>query len=210
MPGIVKIGITDGPIETRLRGLDNTSLPLPFRCYFAIESDRYKEIETYMHDAFADSRVRPNREFFELDPDRAVAALKISGGAIIQVTEDMIDELGKRVEDDHLIHASETTAELYAQLRESILEKFPLTVTPRKQYIAFKATTNVVDVELQKAQIKVSINMRSGELIDPLNLANDVSHIGHWGNGDYLCYIRSHDDIDKVMPLIEQSYEKNK
>jgi hypothetical protein len=95
MPGIIKIGITDQEsIEDRIKSLDNTSVPKPFRFYFAIESDKYKEIEKLMHNAFSDYRIRNNREFFEMDPERAVAALKISNAPEIKLNNEMIDEEG--------------------------------------------------------------------------------------------------------------------
>lgn len=95
MPGIVKIGITEGKIEDRIKNLDNTSLPLPFRFYFAIESDRYKDIGKFAHNAFADYRIRENREFFKVDPERVVAALRISGSMEIKIGNEMIDEKGE-------------------------------------------------------------------------------------------------------------------
>ena len=98
MPGIVKIGITEESVENRIKSLDNTSLPLPFRFYFAIESKRYKEIEKLAHDTFSAFRVRENREFFKMDPERAVSALKISGDKEIKLTNKMIDEAGDEVE----------------------------------------------------------------------------------------------------------------
>lgn len=99
MPGIIKIGITDDSVENRIKSLDNTSLPMPFRFYFAIESKRYKEIEKLVHDTFSAFRVRENREFFKMDPERAVSALRISGDNEIKLTNKMIDETGDEVED---------------------------------------------------------------------------------------------------------------
>jgi hypothetical protein len=89
MPGIIKIGITEGSVEDRIKSLDNTSLPLPFRFYYAIESERFKQIEAHMLNAFAD--------FFKLDPERAVAALGISGDPEIKLGNAMIDDEGKVV-----------------------------------------------------------------------------------------------------------------
>lgn len=54
------------------------------------------------------------------------------------------------------------------------------------------------------------INMKKGTLDDPLNVAQDITKIGHWGNGDYRIEVSSEDDIDKVMPLIKQSLKVNK
>jgi len=83
MPGYIKIGMT-GNLEERIRSLDNTSTPLPFECYYAATVKNAREIEKLMHDIFLDHRVRSNREFFELAPDRAVSALKLA--AIEEVT----------------------------------------------------------------------------------------------------------------------------
>jgi len=95
MPGIIKIGVTDQEsIEDRIKSLDNTSVPKPFRFYFAIETDKFKEIEKLMHNAFSDYRIRNNREFFEMDPERAVAALKISNAPEVIFNNEMIDEEG--------------------------------------------------------------------------------------------------------------------
>ena len=47
-------------------------------------------------------------------------------------------------------------------------------------------------------------------LEDPLNIAQDITEIGHWGNGDYRVEVSSEEDIDNVMPLIKQSLKVNK
>ena len=83
MPGYVKIGRTDS-LENRIRTLDNSSVPLSFECFYAARVKDSVLVEKLLHDAFADHRVRKNREFFEISPDRVVAAIKI--GAIEEVT----------------------------------------------------------------------------------------------------------------------------
>ena len=68
MPGYIKIGLTDKPITERVLGLDNTSVAVPFQCYYAARVDDNQKIERALHTAFGDFRVRPNREFFKMDP----------------------------------------------------------------------------------------------------------------------------------------------
>lgn len=103
MPNFIKIGITTD-LERRLRELDTTGTPLPFRCYYAIEVEEYDKKERFIHDAFADHRVRPNREFFTLSPERAVSMLKAIGGTEIQFrNSEMIDADGKVVEENSRI-----------------------------------------------------------------------------------------------------------
>lgn len=100
MPGIIKIGRTDLTVEDRIKSLDNTSLPLPFRFYFAIKTTRDKDIEKLIHNAFSDFRIRENREFFRMDPERAVSALRISGSEEIKISNDMIDDTGQIIEEN--------------------------------------------------------------------------------------------------------------
>jgi predicted transport protein len=44
------------------------------------------------------------------------------------------------------------------------------------------------------------------DLIDPHDLARDVSEVGHHGTGDVEVKLYSMDELDKVMDLVEQSY----
>jgi hypothetical protein len=88
MDGYVKIGKTS-KLEQRLKSLDNTSTPLPFRCVFAVEVEDMDQVERLAHEAFKKYRVRSNREFFEIDEEQAVAALKISGGKDVTPRNDV-------------------------------------------------------------------------------------------------------------------------
>ena len=73
----VKIGRTTN-LEHRLRSLDNTSVPLPFRCVYAVEVDDENDVERLLHQAFADNRTRTIREFFEVDAQPVIAAMKLA------------------------------------------------------------------------------------------------------------------------------------
>ena len=53
----------------RLRDLDNTSKPLLFKCFYALEVEDAQSIEKLLHEAFDDKRVRQNREFFNCTPE---------------------------------------------------------------------------------------------------------------------------------------------
>ena len=77
MPGYIEIGLTDKPITERVLGLDNTSVAVPFQCYYAARVDDNQKIEKALHTAFGDFRVRPNREFFKMDPYKVKAILEV-------------------------------------------------------------------------------------------------------------------------------------
>jgi len=76
MPGYIKIGKTTN-LEERIRTLDNTSVPLPFECFYACTVEDAAFVEKQLHAAFGDGRVRTNREFFEVSPENVVAVLKL-------------------------------------------------------------------------------------------------------------------------------------
>jgi len=77
MPDSIKIGITDN-LERRIKDLDNTSTPLPFECYYAVEVDNASAIEKKIHEGLDDKRVRQNREFFNVSPEQAKSLLQIA------------------------------------------------------------------------------------------------------------------------------------
>ena len=87
----VKIGRTNN-LDRRLRELDTTSVPLPFRCVYAVEVDDEVAVEGLLHQAFADNRVRTTREFFEIDAQRVIAALKISNGKDVTPKDDIAED----------------------------------------------------------------------------------------------------------------------
>lgn len=76
--GWVKIGKTQN-INKRLNQLDNTSCPMPFDVYATLKTKRYDEAEEFVHDFIShfnsDLRVRPNREYFKVNPEEALDIL---------------------------------------------------------------------------------------------------------------------------------------
>jgi hypothetical protein len=77
MQGYCKVGRTID-LEQRMRSLDNTSVPLPFECFYACTVSDACFVEKHLHDAFGDNRVRSNREWFEIAPERIASALRIA------------------------------------------------------------------------------------------------------------------------------------
>lgn len=76
----------------------------------------------------------------------------------------------------------------------------------KKLYIAYKLDTNFTDIVVQKQRLRISINMRYPEIIDPKGVCRDITGLGRWGNGDVELFFEHTSEIDDVMELIEQSY----
>lgn len=78
MEGLVKIGRTTTSVEQRIKELDNTSLPLPFQCFYAGEVANSSIVENKLHKIFADKRIRNNREFFRIDANQVKEAIQLA------------------------------------------------------------------------------------------------------------------------------------
>ena len=57
MPDIFKIGRTERNVEDRIKPLDTTSMPAPFRCVYAAEVNDVVIVEKRIHKIFIDKRI---------------------------------------------------------------------------------------------------------------------------------------------------------
>lgn len=92
MPGLIKIGRTNGELATRIRGLYQTGVPLPFELFYACEVKDAAFAEAQLHEAFGDHRVSKNREFFRLAPEKARAALLLGAIREIRLADEEVFE----------------------------------------------------------------------------------------------------------------------
>ncbi|MEK6757593.1 MAG: DUF5655 domain-containing protein [Nanoarchaeota archaeon] len=115
--------------------------------------------------------------------------------------------------ENHLQVASKEIKELFMQLKEMVtgLDE-SITEEAKKKYIAYKLTTNFVDIVIQKNAIKAFLNVSSGKLNDIFGIARDLTKpkVGHWGNGDYEVLVKNKEELVKLFELIKQSYNYNK
>lgn len=127
-----------------------------------------------------------------------------SNSSISQVNR----EVKVYTEERHIEFGSVELEEIYNDIRKRILDLgSDIEIVPRKEYIGFKRGSNFVDIEFQRKQLKFFINMKKGELDDPINISRDVSNVGHYGNGDYEIRVNKDSDLDYLMVLIKQSYK---
>lgn len=93
MPGIVKIGKTSrGSVDARLNELYSTGVPVPFECEFAGKVTDESKVEKAFHLAFGPYRINPKREFFQIEPEQAIALLEL------MITEDVTPTLQKEAD----------------------------------------------------------------------------------------------------------------
>ena len=78
----------------------------------------------------------------------------------------------------------------------------------KKLYIAYKADTNFVDVVVQNSRLRLAVNMKFADVVDPKGICKDVTDVGRWGNGDVEVALDSLDELDDVMKIIEQALKQ--
>ena len=94
MPGIIKIGLTmRDNIDGRLKELLTTSVPVPFECEYACKVEDCGKVEKALHIAFAPNRIHPQREFFSIEPEQAIAILELL--KTTDITSNINDEINK-------------------------------------------------------------------------------------------------------------------
>lgn len=76
----------------------------------------------------------------------------------------------------------------------------------KKLYVAYKLDTNFVDIVFQKQRLRLSMNMKFSEVIDPDGICRDITGLGRWGNGDVEVYMEHASDVDQIMEIVKQSY----
>ena len=76
-----------------------------------------------------------------------------------------------------------------------------------KFYVAYKTTTNFVDIVPQKSRLRLSLNIQFNKVNDPKGICKDTTEIGRWGNGDVEVGISTFKELDYIIFLIKQSLD---
>jgi predicted transport protein len=174
---------------------------------FQLEAINFKDlpIELWEVKRYSNNSVR----FDQHKPSATVASIKTVSKKS-NVVEAISREVKIYTEETHLKGANPNITDLYNRFKEFVLAiSSELSVKPMKQYIAFRAKTNITDVVILKKSLKVFINLPKGKLEDPKILARDISEVGHWGNGDYQLQFSTDDELEYIISLIRQSFKLN-
>lgn len=100
----VKIGKTARPVDTRSKELDNTAIPLPFEVYAVLKTCHMTKVEKLIHGLIEEFnpalRIRRNREFFNIQPAKALGLLRKAADILdesenIATGESLLSEFAK-------------------------------------------------------------------------------------------------------------------
>lgn len=206
--------------ETYLHTLGNLTLT----GYNSEYSDHAFEVKRDMEGGFRDSPLRLNRGLGDLDTWNAETirsrAQRLAAQASHIWARPVLpaEELANLAETparpqytlaDHPHLHTSTRLRLFNDFRTEVLSWDPDNITEHvlKQYIAYKAETNFVDVVPQASRLRLTLNIPFEALRDDRGLAIDVTGRGHWGNGNVEVPLDEGSDFAYVMGLVRQSFE---
>lgn len=189
-------------------------------------SDRPFEQKRDMEGGFRDSPVRLNRGLGQLDTWNAeriqqrgkwLASLAAEVWPYPELDADILDqyrqpqrEVTEEYSLDDYEYLEGSTRDLFELLQRRILNlDTNVREEPKKYYIAYKTSTNFVDVIPQRSKLRLTLNMDYDELDDPEGWARDITDIGRWGNGNVDVDFSAPEQIDYIMYLIKQSFDKH-
>lgn len=124
-------------------------------------------------------------------------------------SNEIANEVIVYTEDDRLADGSDSTRELYIELRDYILSlDDSIVLKATKLYMGFLLNNhNLVDIKLQKSSINVWLNTQYGTIDDPRGIITDVTHVGHHGNGDCQIKVTSNSHMGYIKDIIRLHYQ---
>jgi predicted transport protein len=79
--------------------------------------------------------------------------------------------------------------------------------TPKKYYVAYRTTQNIVCMEVQKKKVYLFLKLDPKRVSIEPGFIRDVTKIGHYGTGDLELTLTSVKDLERAKPLIQQAYK---
>ena len=176
---------------------------------------------------FADSPIRLNRSLAKLENwnekqiilrARELAGLAIEVWDCPELEPEIIEQyLPKKESSEEILYSLEdrehlqgSMGEFFMHVRRRILNlDSSVSEEVLKPCIAYKNSTNFVDIVPTKTKLRLHLNMLYEEINDPRGISEDVTGKDHRGNGDVKINLKPDDDIEYAMRLVKQSFDKH-
>lgn len=78
---------------------------------------------------------------------------------------------------------------------------------PKKFYVAYRTTQNIVCVEAQHKKVYLHLKLDPKKVPLEKGFSRDTSEIGHFGTGDLEVTLLSLEDVERAKPLIQQAFD---
>jgi predicted transport protein len=110
--------------------------------------------------------------------------------------------------EQHLEDRPATIKEILLAVQEYVLGlDASIEETPKKLYIAYRTTQNIVCMEAQQKKVYLFLKLDPKKVSIEPGFSRDVSKIGHYGTGDVEVTLSNIKDIERAKSLIQQAYK---
>lgn len=114
-------------------------------------------------------------------------------------------------EHDHLKNASSEIIKIYTAIKREIMALEGVELVPIKMLIKFvRNKKDIAEFVFQRSKIRVFINLKYSQINDYQNKLRDVSGVGRWASGECEFNYENIEDMEYLLSLIKESYNKNK
>ncbi len=111
--------------------------------------------------------------------------------------------------EEHFEGKSKEIKELMHEIREFVTGlDLAIEEVPKKFYIAYKSSKNIVCMEAKVKNIKLYVKLKPSDVTDPPESYRDVSNIGHVGTGEVQFTISTPEQFREIKKFIELAYNK--
>ena len=177
------------------------------------ESINFKNVpfELWEITKYKDEIISLNQVIIDSEEDINSTVTKETDESILNQVSNEIIKIDENYHLNKSKNRPEIIFEMYKQLKEKILglgENIEMKLG--KQTIGFRQNKIFTDLIIYNQGIGIVLNLKKGELVDYKNETEDISDVGHWGNGEYRIWIKSIDEIDYGFDLIKQSFIKQR
>jgi predicted transport protein len=101
----------------------------------------------------------------------------------------------------------ETTRDLALAVQEFMLGLDPsIEEAPKKWYVAYRTTQNIVCMEVQKQKVLLFLKLDPKKCKGPPGISRDASKIGHCGTGSLQVTLRKPRDFEAAKPFLRRAY----
>jgi len=117
-------------------------------------------------------------------------------------------KMGSYTFEQHLKNKPSTISDILLSIQEYVTSlNAAIEERPKKFYIAYRTTQNIVCVEPQQKKLLLFLKLDPPKIALEKGFTRDVSKIGHYGTGDVEVTITSSEDLDRAKPLIQRAFE---
>lgn len=144
-------------------------------------------------------------------------ALRVSPDAAGPEKNPVMVEAGKKARitamtgsytvEQHLAGKPDKICGVAQSIRDFVLSLDPaIQETPKKFYIAYKVSQNIVCMEIRKQRVALFLKLDPKSIVKPPKNSRDVSEIGHYGTGDFELILESEEDATVAFEFIEDAW----